>query len=251
MIPISVQLYSLRDLAAQDFPAVLRALAETGFAGVEFAGFHGNDPATLAKLVASLGLKCSSAHVGLATKETVGELVDTYGLFGCKVLVSGFGPDQFKTLDDVKESAAKFQTAAELLKAQGLEFAIHNHNWEFNALPDGQVPYDVMLAEAPDAGSELDIYWAKVGGHEPADVIKKHSARLPLLHVKDGTVGEGRKFTACGDGVVNIPAAIAAADPAVTKWATVEIDSIEGDMLAAIQKSYRYLVGNGLAAGTK
>jgi len=249
MIPISVQLYSLRDMAAQDFPATLHAVAETGFVGIEFAGFHGHDPSEIAKLVEGLGLKVSSAHVALPTAENVNELVDTFGLFGVEVLVAGFGPNEFKTLDDVKKSAARFQTAAELLKPHGFDFAIHNHDHEFRSLPDGQLPYDVMLAEAPDAFSELDVYWALVGGHEPSGVIKKYRSRLPLLHIKDGTVGEGRAFAACGDGVVDLKASIGAADPDVTKWLIVEIDAIEGDMLAAIKKSYAYLVGNGLAAG--
>jgi len=249
MIPISVQLYSLREMASKDFPATLRAVAEIGYVGIEFAGFHDNKPSDIAKLVKSLGLTVSSAHAPLATKESINELVDTYCQFGVKILVSGFGPNEFKTLDDVKATTAKFQTAAELLKPHGLSFAIHNHFWEFEALPDGQVPYDVMMAGAPDAGSELDIYWAKVGGHEPAEVVKKYKSRLPLLHVKDGTIGEGRKFTACGDGVVDLASAIKAADPATTKWLTVEIDAVDGDMLTAIGKSYRYLVGKGLADG--
>ena len=249
MIPISVQLYSLREMAAQDFPAVLRAIAEIGYVGIEFAGFNNRSPAEIAKLVKELGLKVSSAHVALPIPENVAELIDTYGPFGVKTLVSGFGPDEFKTLDGVKASAARFQKAAELLKPHGMAFAVHNHFWEFESLPDGQVPYDIMLAEAPDAFSELDVYWAQVGGHAPAPVVKKYASRLPLLHIKDGTVGEGRAFTAVGDGVVDLKATIAAADPSVTKWLIVEIDNIDGDMLAAIRKSYTYLVGNGLAAG--
>jgi sugar phosphate isomerase/epimerase len=80
-------------------------------------------------------------------------------------------------------------------------------------------------------------------------MVAKHSARLPLLHIKDGTLGENRAFTAVGDGVIDIPGVIKAADPNVTEWLTVEIDNINSDMLTAIQKSYFYLTKNGLAAG--
>jgi sugar phosphate isomerase/epimerase len=251
MIPISVQLYSLRDAAAKDFPATLKAVAEIGYAGIEFAGFHDNAPKEIARLVNGLGLKVSSAHVALPTRENIGELLDTYGIFGVDVLVAGFGPNEFKTIDDVKQSAAKFQAAAELLKPHGMKFAIHNHYWEFGALPDGACPYDIMLAEAPDAFSELDVYWAQVAGHDPAKVVAAYSSRLPLLHIKDGTVGEGRAFTAAGDGAVDLKATIAAADANVTKWLIVEIDNIDGDMLAAIKKSYAYLVSNHLASGRR
>ncbi len=249
MIPISVQLYSLREMASQDFPATLRAVAETGFVGVEFAGFHGHDTAEIARLVKGLGLKVSSAHVPLATAENIDELVDTYKQFDVSLLVSGFGPDQFKTLDAVKESAEKFETAAGLLKPHGMTIAIHNHNWEFSRLEDGRLPYEVCLELAPGLQSELDVYWVKVGGEDPVAMVAKHSSCLPLLHIKDGTIGENRAFTAVGDGVIDIPGVIAAVDENVTEWLTVEIDNINSDMLLAIQRSYVYLTSKGLAAG--
>jgi hypothetical protein len=38
---IGLQLYSVRDECAKDLPAVLKAVAQMGYAGVEFAGYHG------------------------------------------------------------------------------------------------------------------------------------------------------------------------------------------------------------------
>ena len=39
--PIALQLYSVRNLAAADFIGTLRSVAELGYPGVEFAGYHG------------------------------------------------------------------------------------------------------------------------------------------------------------------------------------------------------------------
>ena len=39
--PIALQLYSLRDLAQQDFVRTLELTAELGYEGVEFAGYGG------------------------------------------------------------------------------------------------------------------------------------------------------------------------------------------------------------------
>jgi len=250
-IPISIQLYTLRDEAAKDFPAVLKMLSDTGYVGVEFAGLHGHSPKEIAGLLKELNLVGSSAHVGLPTPENIAELADTHGTLGITRLVSGFGPDDFKTLDGVKESAGKFQAAASLCKENGLTFGIHNHDWEFNRLEDGRLVYDVMLELAPDAFSELDVYWAEVGGSDPAGVVAKHSSRLPLLHIKDGPAVKGKNMTAVGSGKLNIPAIIGAADPNVTKWLVVELDACDTDMVQAVKDSYTYLVGNGLSAGAK
>ena len=35
--PISVQLYSVRDLVKNDFPGMLKKIADMGYVGVEFA----------------------------------------------------------------------------------------------------------------------------------------------------------------------------------------------------------------------
>ena len=250
-IPISIQLYTLRDEAAKDFPAVLKMLSDTGYVGVEFAGLHGHSPKDIASLLTELNLAGSSAHVGLPTSENIAELTDTHGTLGITRLVSGFGPDDFKNLDGVKKSAALFQTAASLCKENGLTFAIHNHDWEFNRLEDGRLIYDVMLELAPDASSELDVYWAEVGGSDPAAIVAKHSSRLPLLHIKDGPAVKGKNMTAVGSGKLNIPAIIGATDTDVTKWLVVELDACDTDMVQAVKDSYSYLIGNGLASGAK
>jgi hypothetical protein len=57
-------------------------------------------------------------------------------------------------------------------------------------------------------------------------------------------------MTAVGDGVVDVPA-IARAAGTHAKWFIVEIDRCKGDMLAAVAKSYRYLVANRLARGRR
>jgi sugar phosphate isomerase/epimerase len=250
-IPISIQLYTLREQCAADFPAVLRMLSETGYAGVEFAGFYGHKPAEIASLIEALGLKASSTHGPLPTKENIGELVDTYSLLGTNLLVSGFGPPDFQDVDAIVRSSERFQSAALVAKEVGFKFGIHNHDWEFKKLPDGTLPYDLMLELAPDAFSELDVYWAEVGGSDPATVIKNHQSRLNLLHIKDGPAVRGKKMTAVGSGTLDIPSIINAADPSVTKWLVVELDECDTDMVQAVKDSYAYLVGNGLAAGNK
>lgn len=251
MKPISIQLYTVREAAAQDFPGTLRKIADIGYKGIEYAGLHGHDPKEIAKLVSDLGMKASSSHAGLPTPESVGAIVETEAVLGNTRIISGFGPDAFKTVDAVKEAAAKFNKATELVKPHGMTFGMHNHWWEFDTI-DGKYIYDILLAEAPDMFSELDVYWCAFGHADPVAVVSKNKSRLPLLHIKDGMLEEGKHVhTAVGSGKLDMPAIVGAADPNVLKWLIVELDACETDMMEAVRKSYEYLTSSGLGEGNK
>ena len=251
MKPISIQLYSVREVAAQDFPGTLRKIAEIGYKGVEFAGLHGHDATEIAKLVQDLGLKVSSSHTGLPTPESIGPIVSTESTLGNKRVISGFGPNDFQTVEAVKEAAAKFTLASELMRPHAMTFGFHNHWWEFAKL-DGRYIYDILLEESPTTFSELDVYWCKFGKADPVEVVSKHKSRIPLLHIKDGMLEEGKHVhTAVGSGLMDIPSIVAAADPDVLEWLIVELDACETDMMEAVRKSYEYLTSSGLGEGNK
>ena len=248
--PISLQLYTLREAAKDDFPRVLKKVADIGYVGVEFAGLQGHDPKEIRKLIDDLGLKVSSSHTGLPTAENIQQLAETEKTLGNKKVISGFGPDKFQTVDGVKDAAEKFRTAAKLVKPFGMTYGFHNHWWEFHSV-DGKQVYDILMAEAPDIFSELDVYWCAYGKADPVAVVSKYKSRLPVLHIKDGMLGEDKIHTAVGSGALDMPAIIGAADPNVLEWIIVELDNYAGDMFEAVQSSYDYLIGNGLAAGNK
>lgn len=248
--PIAIQLYTVRDQLAKGFEPVIRQIAEIGYAGIETAGFPGTTPAAAAKLFQSLGLKVSSAHTALPLGDNKNKVLDDAKTLGIQRIVSGKGPDDFKTLDLVKKTCALFNQAAQVAKENGLTFSIHNHWWEFQLL-DGQPVYRHMLAHLdPGVLFELDVYWIQTGGCNPAEVVKEIGKRAPLLHIKDGPCVQGQPMTAVGDGQVDMPA-IVKAGAGTAEWLIVELDACATDMLTAVKKSHDYLVGKGLAHGNK
>jgi len=248
--PIGLQLYTVRETAARDFPGTLRRVAEIGYKGVEFAGLHGHKPDEIAAIVKDLDLQVTSSHTALPTRENVQQVVDTELALGNRRVISGFGPNDLKTVDMCKAAAARFAEAGELLKPHGMTFGFHNHWWEFFTV-DGKSAYDILMAEAPGVFSELDVYWAAYGKADPIEVVRAYSPRIPLLHIKDGTLKEDAPHTAVGDGVLDMPAIIGAADPDTVEWMIVELDHCATDMWEAVQRSYDYLTSKGLAAGNK
>lgn len=250
MKPIALQLYTVREAAAKDFPATLRRVAEIGYKGVETAGYHGYEPGEVARMVKDLGMEIPSCHAALPTPENANQVVEDLTALGSKRVIGGFGPDQLRTVLMCKQAAETVSRGAELLKPHGLTCGMHNHWWEFHTV-DGRLVYDILMQEAPDMFSELDVYWCAYGKADPVVVTGRYKSRIPLLHVKDGSLAENAPHLAVGSGVLDIPAIIAAADPNVLQWLVVELDDYAGDMWEAVEESYRYLVQNGLGEGNR
>ena len=251
MKPIALQLYSIRELAKQDFAGALAQVAEMGYVAVEPAGLHGHSPPEVRKMVDGLGLRVSSMHARVPDAATLAETVDTAKALGCDLVIAGAGADNWTTLDGVKGVAETFQAAAELLRPHGLRMGYHNHWWEMDEL-DGQLALERFLEMAPDVFSETDCYWAaNFGAVDVPALISRNASRIPVLHVKDGPLVRGEPHTAVGAGKMDIPACIGAADEGVLAWLVVELDHCATDMLTAVRDSCAYLTSSGLGEGRR
>lgn len=252
MKPLSIQLYTVRDLTKDGgHLKVLQKIADIGYKGVEGHGFGHTNP-EFKKIVNDMGMVVSSTWAPLATNENLQEVLDTAHELGTTHLVAGYWKDDVDTLEHLKASADKAQTAAALLKPHGIDLSLHNHWMEFELYAPGKRPVDFFVENCPDLMLELDLYWAAAFGlNKPEDEVKRFASRAKLLHVKDGPLVRGEHQFAVGNGLVNIEAALKNADPNVTAWHIVELDSYDGPMMDAVRDSYKYLVGNGLSEGTK
>jgi sugar phosphate isomerase/epimerase len=249
-IPISVQLYSVREAAAKDFAGVLARIAEMGYVGVEFAGLHGKKPAEVRKMMDSVGLVASSTHGPFPTKENAKEIIETAKTLGYTRHISGFGDKDCATKEAILAAAARAREAAELLKPAGIAFGLHNHWWEFDKLIEGKTPHEIIMANAPEVFAQVDTYWVAVGGRDAASVVKKLGARAPTLHIKDGPLDKKEPMTAVGEGRMDWQAVIGAAHPS-TEWLVVELDRCATDMFEAVKASLVYLTSRGFARGRK
>ncbi|MBN1878030.1 MAG: sugar phosphate isomerase/epimerase [Anaerolineae bacterium] len=250
MLPVGLQLYSVREYAQDDFEGTVRKVAAMGYAGVEPAGFPGTTPEAAGKLFKELGLVAPSAHTALPLGDQKNEVLDAMQAIGCPRIISGKGPADFETMDKTKAACDLFNEANQVARANGMMFGIHNHWWEYQKLEDRYI-YQIMLELLdPAIFFELDTYWIQTAGVDPAQIAREMGTRAPFLHIKDGPCVKSEPMTAAGDGVMNFPAIVEAGRPH-TEWLIVELDRCATDMMAAVEKSYRYLVQSGLGKGNK
>ncbi|MFP4054593.1 MAG: sugar phosphate isomerase/epimerase family protein [Phycisphaerae bacterium] len=250
MKPIALQLYSVRDYAKDDFPAILEKIASFGYAGVEFAGLHGFEPVALKKVIQDLGLKGVSTHQGDVTSDNINEIVETANALGYDNIVIPFRPgDFFATPQAIGQLAGQLEAMAALLKPHGLTLSYHNHAHEMQTL-DGTHAFEILLEKAPSLHAQIDSYWASAHGkYDPAEFVGKWANRCRSVHIKDGPLEPDTAMKAVGQGKMDIPAVVKAAEVDSVEWLIVELDSCDTDMMEAVRESAAYLIGEGLAKG--
>jgi sugar phosphate isomerase/epimerase len=247
--PIALQLYTLRHELARDYPGMLEKLAVTGFAGVEMADVPGTTMRAVAPLFKDFGLTVCAAHAPLPVGERQAEVLETMQALECRRLVCASQPRQeFQSADGILRVCDTLNAASAVAQAHGLSLGYHNHGFEF--LPvDGRLAHERLRdCLAPEVFFELDTYWTQTAGVDPASVLKALGPRAPLLHLKDGPAVQGKPMLALGDGVMDIPGLLQAS-AGQAEWLIVELDECATDMFEAVQRSYQYLVRNGLGRG--
>ncbi len=106
--------------------------------------------------------------------------------------------------------------------------------------------YDMSSPEHLKA--EIDTYWIQAGGGDPAEWVRKCAGREPLLHLKDMCVTTDReiRMAEIGEGNLNWPAILSAAEEGGVEFALVEQDSCyDRDPFECLEISYRNLCTMG------
>ena len=276
--PIGLQLYTLGDLMITDTKGTLQKLAAIGYKEVESAGsqkgnFYGFTPKEFSAMVKDAGMHWRSAHVGGAPfsmaqimkmaktaddsariqkmaermknrpktanlKENFQELADNAAEGGLSYLVCSSIP--VNTMEEIKTAVEVFSKAGEACKKNGVQFAYHNHQTEFDQI-EGNRPFDYILNNTDKdlVKMELDLAWATKAKQDPVQLFKLHPGRYPLWHVKD--LDKTTMMPAeAGSGVVDFPRIFANAKESGMKYFFVEQDGAPTP-LQNVTNSYNYL----------
>ncbi len=240
-IPIALQLYSVREELARDFDATITQVAAAGYQGVELIyPVPGAPQATVVRRLKELGLPAVAAHMPLPLGDQRNAVLDFMAAYECTTLVSGNSLHDADTLDNLLRVCDRYNEGYAVAKANGLSLALHNHWMEFERLGDRYV-YEIMLERLdPGITFELDTYWIRVAGLDPAAIVRFYGDRAPLLHIKDGPGNIEGAMLALGDGVLPLAEVVAAARPHA-RWLIVELDWCATDMIEAVTASYATL----------
>lgn len=244
---IGLQLYSVRDLIKDDLYGTLKKLAQIGYNSVEAAGysngkFYGLKPKEFKRMVNDLGMILPSSHAGFEF-DNAQKVIDDTCESEIKYLVLPWLPvEKRKSIDSYKKLAEDFNKIGELCKKSGVQFAYHNHDFEFVNI-EGIIPYDVLLKETDEelVKMQLDLYWIIKAGFDPITYFKKYPGRFELWHVKDMEDSEERFFTEVGNGIIDFKELFKYKELSGMKYFFVEQDVCRKPPLESVSISYRNL----------
>lgn len=237
---IGVQLYTVRSVLEDDFVGGVEQVAAIGYDEVEFAGYYDHSPADVKALLDRVGLTAPAVHVGIdILRDNLDATLEAAQVIGHQYIVCPWLAPNQRALDQYKEHAALFNTVGEACKAAGLQFAYHNHDFEFEET-DGQRPYDLLLAEtdAELVQMELDLFWITKAGHDPLAYFERQPGRFPLCHVKDMAADE--MMVDVGKGTIDFGAIFAQSEQAGLAHYFVEHDNPD-DPMQSLTNSYNHL----------
>lgn len=252
---VGVQLYTVRDLMKDDFEGTIAKVAQIGYKEVEFAGYFGRTGKQVREVIDKNGLTSPSTHVQYdELDEKFPSVIETSKVIGQEYIICPWIPEELRKSPDIwKKASEKFNKCGEQAKKAGLQFAYHNHWFEF--LPtDGKLPYDELLKACDPklVKMELDLCWITTAGADPLKYFNEYPGRFPLVHVKDVktlpkvTQGGAQNFgdtvdlTEVGSGIIDWKRIFAQSDKAGIKHYIVEHDHPK-QPLESIKKSYEYL----------
>ena len=240
-IPVALQLYSVRHECAKDegrnLTQVIKAVADMGYDGVEFAGYYNWNPTDLRTLLDDHGLRAISTHTSLKLLQgdEFGKTVDLHHTIGADHIIVPSLPKQYtSSIEGWKEVCGLFNDITAKLKPHNLKTGYHNHSVEFKPLGD-TTGWDVFMSNTvDDVIMQLDVGNCMGGNGDPVASIKKYPGRADAIHIKEH--GGDRK-TVVGEGDAPLKEIIELARTvAGTEWFIIEHERVREGSLEAVDR---------------
>jgi sugar phosphate isomerase/epimerase len=236
-----------------DFEGAVRKMKDIGYEIAEPFGWK--PPMSCPdqhRLVLEAGMQVCSGHYqpnSQWVQPHLDELVDQLAEVGARawVMPGGYGGE---TVEEMKESAYRLRKFYhETLAPRGLKVEYHNHHTDIVPKFDGKSQVDLLLEYVPELTFQPDIGNAFLGDQtDTAAFLEHYGSRVTCLHIKDvwedhASREKGKGSCATGEGIVDIPAAVAFAKARGIEDLIIEQEGAEGDKAIEdmLKRSYEYL----------
>lgn len=246
---VAAQMYTLRDhtKTPADIATTLKKVAAIGFQSIQVSAFGPIEESELVKLCAENNLTICATHEGAEPVfDTPEAIIERLQKLNCPhTAIGSAGKIPTRTKDEILDFCRRFESAAQKFEDAGLTLSHHNHHHEFRKV-EGKTLLDYILENTQHVGLELDTYWVQYGGANPESWCRKAKGRLPLLHLKDYMITDDNKPAFCevGNGTLEFPAIIKAAEESGCQWFIVEQDTTPGDPFDSLEISFNYIRDN-------
>jgi inosose dehydratase len=240
-------LYYLANGSTED---ALRDIATAGYEGVEL--FDGNlmqyadSAADFTALLDKGGLSLVGVYSGAnfifadVLPEELWRIENAARVgseLGAEFLVVGGGAQRTTAATDADYDnlGAGLDAVVEIAERHGLAATYHPHLSTIVETPDQveKILERTSIGLCPDTGHVI------AGSGDPAELISRHAARIPYVHLKDIDTETG-SFVPLGEGALDVDGVMAALTAAgYDGWITVELDAWDDPLAGAVASRRR------------
>lgn len=248
---LAAQMYTLREFmkTPEDVAKTLKKVKKIGWDAVQMSGWCKMPYSDLHKALADADLICCATHTPYENmRDNPAQVIQDHYTIQCKYAAIGGLPGNYRNAEGYGKFAKEASAVGKKMAEGGLVFGYHNHSFELEKF-GGRTGLATLYEDSDPKyfTAEIDTYWIQHGGGDPAAWIEKLKGRIPLVHLKDMTVREGKPIMAeIGEGNLNWPKIIEACKKAGVEWYIVEQDTCERDPFESLAISLKNLHAMGL-----
>ncbi|WP_405382230.1 sugar phosphate isomerase/epimerase family protein [Maribacter sp. LLG6340-A2] len=200
---MGLQLFTIRDAMAKDPIGSIAYARKLGYEDGEIYGYDGENDTyygikskEFSNRLDDLDFTISSGHYDFSSlfkgpKEKLQRYVDQC-IIGSKNINSKYitwpwlAPE-YRTIENFKVLTDKLNVIGEQVKNAGLQFAYHNHDFEFTD-HNGEQGYTIILnnTDADLVKLQMDMYWVEHSSQKNIhSLIEENPGRYVMWHIKD------------------------------------------------------------------
>ncbi|WP_409344098.1 sugar phosphate isomerase/epimerase family protein [Paenibacillus sp. MBLB4367] len=236
----AAQLMTVHQETEKDFPGVLRDLKQMGWPAVQVSGLRGWPAEEIAAALKETGLQTAGFHVLLERLQNeLDTVMNEARMFGTRDIICPYMPKDFQNPDGYRKMRAELNGIARRIAAQGFRFSYHHHAFEFATEVEGKTALEYLLEPSADnlILAEIDTYWVKKGGKDPLEFIRPYGNRMPIIHLKDMSIGE-EETAEIGTGSIDFMPILQWGEANGVEWYAVEQDRCPGNPMDSLQLSF-------------
>ena len=257
-----LNLYSIHKLlqTEEDFLDTATKLKAMGYSYLQYSGGP-YEPDRIRRVSEATGLPIVLTHIPMdRILNDTDKLMEEHASFGCRNIGLGSIPIHSLLSDDgvineadCKAALQKLEQAGAYMEENGFRFFLHNQQFEFMRMSNGERIFDYIVANAPHINFTLDVYWLQYAGMDILATAEMLKGRIGCVHLKDYAVAkvpDGElydirpMFESVGYGNIDFKAVVPALKEAGAEYFLVEQDNaaLLPDTLHQVERSIRYIV---------
>ncbi len=241
-----IQISSLKPLLTTE-AEVFEAFSKLSEMGYKYAQLQWIAPSVAPSAVARALTESGLIAVGIqdifaTVRSDLSYYLELCSQCHCPTFTVGRIPEEYKTIDGLKQYAGMLRELSETLKPLGVRLLFHGIKGDLLPI-SGIDPLEFLLENVPNLAFCLDLFHIEAAGRSLGETLRHFSGAVEMVHFKDyKLLPNGDKYLVPpGQGVIDWTDAIRACLETGVEYGFIEQESWEGSPFELMKQGLDWL----------